>query len=270
MTVSLRFDLAGLPCRLTGDDGVPWSRIQPLFSAFALLSEGDAGRHGPAYHLSCAADGSTFALIDRHGVEQVRGEISHVLGRLVSELTAVALTYFDGLAVHAGVVGVGGQGIVFPAVSGTGKSTLTAACVMAGSYYLSDEALLVPYGCAHAVPFPKPIAVSGDSATLLGLPIRRWDVKDVVAPATLGSIADGPVPVAHVVSLRRSGDGRSIPCEGSRANTVPALLSMQFNAHRDPRSAVATAAAIAREARYWVLDVGDPHEAAAALRDLAG
>src|SRR5262245_5384044 len=51
----------------------------------------------------------------------------------------VALNSPEKTFIHAGAVAHGGQAIIFPGQSFSGKTTLTAAMVRAGALYLSDE-----------------------------------------------------------------------------------------------------------------------------------
>jgi hypothetical protein len=84
------------------------------------------------------------------------GNVSHVLNDLFSHvnLDTVEATR-DRVLVHAGAVATaGGSGVVLPAPSGAGKTTLVAGLVRAGFGYLSDEAAVFDpvSGTLHAYP----------------------------------------------------------------------------------------------------------------------
>lgn len=258
------FRLLGTGCRITSADEPTSARLRSLLHVF---EQPGAGLGLPHALIRQGEREGDIALTFRG--EQLEGPRAFVVGRLVALMTATAIESYSGFAVHAGVVATGGQATVLAAASGVGKSTLTAACLQAGFGYLSDEALCVAPGRAEAEPFPKPIALGEGAAALLGLRRRRLDTKDLWTAEQLGarSLAD-PVPIRHVVALRRSGHGRSAAEPLPTSTAVAILLGMSFNAHRDRVTALATAAAIARQARAWAIDVGDPRHAARVLRDL--
>ena len=65
----------------------------------------------------------------------------------------------DRLLLHAGAVAKHNMGVIFPAVSGSGKSSLTLALLLEGYEYLSDELAVLDSktGCISA--FPKPLSI---------------------------------------------------------------------------------------------------------------
>jgi hypothetical protein len=261
------YDLLGTPCCITCTDPATSARLELLLAPF----EDGVADTDAALHATIEPTGPASDLVLRFRGERHEGTRSPVLARLISQLTAAAIDGFAGFAVHAGVVARDECAVVMAAASGVGKSTLTAACLQRGFDYLSDEALCIEPGRRDAVPFAKPLALGVESARLLGLGRERLDTKDLVPASFLGArIAGGPVPIGHVVSLVRTGDGRSAPIEVDRSTAVSTLLGMSFNAHRNQEQAMATAAAVARGARSWQLDVDDPHRAAAVLYELAG
>ena len=65
--------------------------------------------------------------------------------------------------VHAGAVSWKGQGIILPANSGLGKSTLIAELIKLGAKYFSDEyAVLDERGRIHSFPKPLSLVSSGE------------------------------------------------------------------------------------------------------------
>src|SRR5512136_1043844 len=73
-----------------------------------------------------------------------------------------------GAAVHAGVVASAGAVVAFPGESGAGKSTITAACLVAGFDYVSDEALCIDVADGRVVAYPKPIALASSGWAMIG------------------------------------------------------------------------------------------------------
>lgn len=101
----------------------------------------------------------------------------------------VAEEAHERLFVHAGVVGWGGQAIVLPGGSGTGKSTLVAALVQAGATYYSDEyAVFDSHGYVH--PYPRPLNLRGEAQGRS----RRVPVEELG-----GARGQRPLPVGLVI-----------------------------------------------------------------------
>lgn len=79
--------------------------------------------------------------------------------RIVSHLQLDLARHARGLAfVHAGVVRVGGVGILIPGRSFSGKSTLVQAFCAAGAAYASDEFAVID-GRGRVRPFARPLAL---------------------------------------------------------------------------------------------------------------
>lgn len=117
------------------------------------------------------------------------------------------------LNMHAGVVGNGTACVMLPGAAGSGKTTLTAALVVSGLDYLSDEtALLEPETC-DVRPVPISLAVKTGGIPILeplipglaALPVHeRADGKAVRYPPPPGTLADPrrSLPVAAIVFPR--------------------------------------------------------------------
>ncbi len=82
------------------------------------------------------------------------------------------------LVLHAGVVQRAGQGILLPALPGSGKSTLTAALCARGYRLLSDEFGLVRLQDGLVCPSVKPIALKNKSIEV----IREFAPEAVIGP----------------------------------------------------------------------------------------
>lgn len=100
--------------------------------------------------------------------------------------------------IHSGAVGWKGSGIIFPANSFQGKSTLTAALVKQGCEYYSDEyAVLDENSMLH--PYPKTLSIRG---------IEGEFVQTEIAASEFGETAHGPVPVKMVLFTSYERDSR--------------------------------------------------------------
>jgi len=71
------------------------------------------------------------------------------------------------LLLHAGCVERGGQGILLPALPGSGKSTLTAALVNRGYRLLSDEFGAVSLADGSLYPLLRPVALKNESIDVI-------------------------------------------------------------------------------------------------------
>lgn len=255
-----RLVLLGTPVAVAADDPVLAERIARLLEPFATASSGPTGR---TYTIAVGADG-TWSLSGDDGTE-VAGDRATIEAHLLAALSAGVLEQYDGFAVHAGVVAARGEALCFPAASGVGKSTLTAACVAAGFRYVSDEALCVDPATGHVVPFPRPIALSAASRELLGLASSAADVEVAFSAVELGGVVQtGPVPLGHVFHLRRGPSPvRLEPLD--RVAAVAPLLALSFNHYKRPAVSVELVGALARGARAWRLHYGDAPEAAELL-----
>jgi len=165
------------------------------------------------------------------------------LGRvLLSELhLAVAANARHGLFVHAAAVAWRGVGIVIPARSMAGKSTLVRALVAAGADYYSDEyAVLDTTGRLH--PYHKPISIRSTPET-------GGTASEVVGVGLVGRLGTEPVPVHLVVSTSyRPGDGWSPTTLNGAASTL-VLVENTVAARRVPETMLAVVAAVAGSAR---------------------
>jgi len=71
------------------------------------------------------------------------------------------------LIIHAAVAERNGQGILFPAPPGSGKSTLCAALVSKGWHLLSDELALFSLETGKLVPLARPVNLKNESIDVM-------------------------------------------------------------------------------------------------------
>ena len=238
MNVTLRVALLDSRFELRGPSGT-------LAELGRLLSVSPAGQDEPALILDVGAHESVVEVLT------------------VLNMTAIAQC--QSFAVHAGVVSTPAGAIAFPAPSGGGKSTLTAACLLAGFDYLSDEALVVDWDAATVRPYPKWLSLSPWSAQHVGLPPGNGVERAYTATELSASVAPAGLPLAHVVLLRRTGSkARLEPV--SRALAAHHLLTMSFNHYQRPEQAFALVCDLVRGATTWVLELDRGPEAATLLR----
>lgn len=187
---------------------------------------------------------------------------------LTAELNRGALERYTGFAAHAGVVAFGSRVIAMPAVSGTGKTTMAAACIAAGATYVSDEALCVRYADGQVEPYPKPLALSRWSAAAVGFDAGTDTGAEVLATAgdLGGDAASSALALTDVIRLERAPSGAAPDLRPlHRAEAVPLLLSMSFNHYRRSAESFTLVTALAQTCRTWTLSYADPMAAAATL-----
>lgn len=171
------------------------------------------------------------------------------------------------LLIHAAAVARGGKAILFPGVSGLGKSTMAAACVLAGLDYLSDEAVSVDLDTSRVRGLARPIMLTPWSAAALGIRGDGADAKLAVAAEHLGgSVVGAPVPVGHVVVMRRGAASSRLTRLGT-GEVLAELLTAAFNHYRHGARAWEAATRLVGEAQGWRLDVADPASAASLVVD---
>lgn len=178
---------------------------------------------------------------------------------LIAGLNQAAIGDCEHFAVHAGVVGTSNGVIAMPALSGGGKSTLTASLVKAGLGYLSDEALVLDDDRA-VIPYPKPFALSAWSSKALDIDSQsdEW----LVMPEDLGGrLHEGPGHLTNIV-LSSFGHPETSLTALPRSRAVAALIEYSFNHYKAPERAFRLATDIAREVMVWRLAYDDPLQAA--------
>lgn len=125
-------------------------------------------------------------------------------------LDAVIARVRSHLLIHAGVVSWQGKGLVFPAYSGHGKTTLVLELVKRGFRFLSDEIAAFERHTGRLAPFPRSLRVRPGTLALCGLPdlpAPSWRDKRIVdierlLPRSLGGLC---TPNALIVLGSLSG-----------------------------------------------------------------
>lgn len=173
------------------------------------------------------------------------------------------------LLFHAGAVERDGVAVLFPGESGTGKSTMVAACVRRGFGYLTDEMVALDLSTGAVRGWPRPIMLTPWAQEALGLPVRDGgEGKAAVSCAELGgTTVEAALPVAHVVGVRRGAAATTLgPMAAGDLLTL--LLSSSFNHYRHGAAAWTAVAALAGRVQGWWLDAADVDSAAAAVAGL--
>lgn len=249
--------------------------IDHLLAPFRRSSCGVPGRR--RYSLVAARAGTSdhHSLYRDCSVQSRAVTWASLADGLLAELNGQAIDGFAEFAVHAGVVAAGDRVIAFPAESGEGKSTMTAACLAAGFDYVSDEALCVEFASGRVLPYPKQVTLSEHSRSLLGISMPGVHLEGEhpeagFRPEELGAAtAEGELRLADVVRLvRHDGPPRLRPLAASEGMGL--LLRMSFNHYKRPAESFELVSRLARHSRAWELQYDHPGPAAALLRERLG
>ncbi len=144
-----------------------------------------------------------------------------LVGQIVAAATVLVRRH---LFVHAGVVGIDGQGWVLVGGSGAGKTSTVGVLVREGALYLSDEIALLDPEAATVAPFTLPMAIKPWTLTATGeLPAGREIAADGDTRFHLPDHrAASPMPLAGLVVIDRARPRGSL-ATATRAETLMAL-----------------------------------------------
>jgi hypothetical protein len=194
--------------------------------------------------------------------------------------SAVASGFDRYFFVHAGVVSIGGAGVLIPGASGAGKSTLVAALCLEGFSYLSDELAVIDVKSLTVLPFLKSICLKSGGWSALGRSFR------VPAPLLTAFRSDGEklyfleplltspfdlrTKVRYVViPVRRDGTSPDLAvCPRSVALAELARHSMNLPRHGS--AGLEVLARVVEEAECYFLTYDDLHGAVATVATLSG
>lgn len=267
-------DLLGTPVRVACTSAAVGAAVEELWRPFPIVSEPTASALSFLVVDGCLRHGRRRCIHTGGEAADVAGDDSVALSWLATAVNRAVLDRFAGLAVHAAVVASGPSVVAVPAPSGAGKTTLTAAALLAGFAYVSDEALCLDPHSGLVVAYPRALALSAWSRQALGLdrvagvPLGGGEVA--IPPARLGArVAVSALALTDIVLIeRRPGPSSLVPAD--RAEAMTWLVERSFNHYKRPAESFEQIAALARRAGAWRLACGDPLEAAAVLRDRFG
>lgn len=189
------------------------------------------------------------ASFDLHGLEiavwcNKRWALQEKLGVLINPvaypLDLILVMYLlaerHGAILHAAGLALDGQGFVFPAVSGTGKSTLMRFfCSEPGVKFLSDDRIVVRHNDgfkAYGTPWLGDAEIGeNNSAPLSGVLFLRRAVKNAIHPLSVTQAMESLLPVVSVPWYDRELVQPLLAFCEDLAATVPAF-ELQFK--KDP------------------------------------
>lgn len=263
----LRFQILDLAVRVRCSDPAVASRVAHLLDSFATDDPITVASRN-VFHLAESEDRRARALF-RDGDLLAQGEAwAPLIALLVAELNTSAVAEVRCFAAHAGAVAGNGAVLAFPSESGGGKSTFTAACLLAGFEYVSDEALCLDFDTGEVLPYPKPISLSPWSRNALSLPSSPEPTgESLLSPRDLDVVAvEDRLPLRHVVLMDRAR-GRAELEELPRSEVVALLLRYSFNHYKHPEKSFRLLTNIAPDCRAWRIRFDDPLEGARTVVD---
>jgi hypothetical protein len=169
------------------------------------------------------------------------------------------------LLFHAGAVAQAGEGFLFPAASGRGKTTLVAGLVAAGCQHLTDEVAVVDPVSLQLAPFARSLCVKESARPFLvpvwpglakSVPRSRFGTEVYYLRPNDDAWLPRPVPVRYVVIPRYVPKGQTSLTPISRSSALINLLGQSFNGRVLGGRTVDATVKLLRAARCYTLTVG--------------
>lgn len=199
----------------------------------------------------------------------------HTPAQLVSALNLWAVRNTDRHYVfHAGAVVHEGAGVLLPAASFHGKSTLTAGLVQQGFELLSDEVGALDLASGTLVGYPRAMSLRGDVLSLLGLDASvgtsLGDAKTrMVRAAALGATRAADGAELRLVVLPHFQAGVETRRERLRPGLAAmGLLESSCSQHRLKEAGLDFVLDLARRLPCYRLTYSDLGEAVTAVSEL--
>jgi hypothetical protein len=187
---------------------------------------------------------------------------------------------------HAAVVAIHGQALLFPGCSRAGKSTLAAGLVLSGYSYLSDEVAVIDGARLRVWPFPKPISIRYQAVDVLAREYPRWQetfCQDFIVKSAEGLLV-GPralrlpetasdFPIKYVVFPEHQAERvESELVQLSRGQALIRVLRQRFDHSNGADFARFSAVMIRllRQAECYSLLIGSLRSAVACIDRLLG
>jgi hypothetical protein len=253
--------------------------VDDVFAAFALPTS--AALNGEVYRIVDLGTPEPRRYRLLRGDEQLIG--SSVLGDVVHQLTYHAMVRMsehsqEFVLIHAGaVVTPGGKGVLLPASTGSGKTTLVTGLVRVGFGFLSDEVGVIEPWTARLHPFPRALNLRDGSLALfpdlipedVGMPGGRRPRYREVGEIRQGSQA-APTQIGFVIAPRHYEGARTEVIPLSAPETVKELWANAMNRALHGAQALPILADVAGKVRGYRLISGDLEEAVQVVSELTG
>jgi len=204
-------------------------------------------------------------------------QLGFVIGQLLWHVNGQALRRSgDFLIIHAGAVcSPQVEGVLMPATTGSGKTTLTTGLVRAGFSYLSDEAGCIDPVSGMLYPYPRPLSFKlGNDLVFPDLYEgdngwgKNWGERHI-SPTEMGPFPiGGPCPIRYVIAPKYVKGIRTELTPLSHVDGAMELLGNAFNLSLYGRRALPVVAGVVRRAKSYRLVSGDLEGAVRAITRL--
>ncbi|MBV9240372.1 MAG: hypothetical protein JO314_00040 [Acidobacteria bacterium] len=171
-------------------------------------------------------DGSLYRM-ERNGEYMSSGPVEERSMKFLDGIIRISVGEYakDLVILHAGAVAWQGKGLIFPADSFRGKSSLVSELVRAGAEYYSDDfAIIDRKGGLH--PFPRPISMRTRDGRHDPYEVNPQDLR-----ATVGRRA---VPVRMVFFTEYRRHARWLPTVLSSGEGILKAITYTLPLRRDP------------------------------------
>lgn len=257
MKYSETFESYGTAVRLISNDRRVLVRAMEQAKT-SLLNNLAPIRHGP-YQVEFRFEMNDGFLALRRNGEPWGGptDRTDIIYKSFDNLLRISVAEYakDLVFVHAGAVGVKGKGVILPAESFKGKSTLVMELVKAGAEYYSDDfAILDTNGLLH--PYARPISMRAADGTS-----RPFDID----PNVIGRGPSGAIPVGLILLTEYRRGKRWRPTVLSAGAGVLATIPFSLQVQRDPGLCLRVLNKIAVSAIIATTPRGDAQRAAKKL-----
>ena len=249
-------------------------RLSPLHAESTVFGQQpDANRQGenPPYSLSAS------------GKEVFRGR-NPVAALAFLEwfvINAVVKRNLTHIMLHASALAFGNTGVIFPASSGSGKTTIALALIAQGFQYLSDEVAMIDAEDLTLHPLPRGLAIRENAFHLLQS-LNKPPPSAGFYPQTSSShfryfnptaftrqAAEPPVFVRHVVFLDKPAVSTKTHLKKiSKAQAVSQLLSCSFANRPLAEGNIAHCIKLSQRTECYALTGGNLQERVNAVLDL--
>jgi hypothetical protein len=210
-----------------------------------------------------------------NAVATVGGSIQSLLWQINSEVIRNARRH---LLIHAAAASWRGRGIVMPAESESGKTTLVTGLIRAGFDYLSDEAAVIDPKTLSLIPYAKPLSM--EAGTLEAIPELKKQLHPAFAwttrfsyhlhPSDVRTDAIGSECAVKYVIAPSYRRGETAMVSMSRADALVALVDNAFNFNRFGTRGLKALARVVERTECFRLRMGDVPSAVEAILDVVG
>jgi hypothetical protein len=230
-------------------DAIPQTMDSALAGIYSVANVDDA-EHSFDVHVTT----DRIDIFQDGDLKYVENDLTTALSRIESSVRLKVAEHAVGkVFIHSGAVSWKGKGIIFPARSFNGKSTLTAALVRLGARYYSDEYAIIDER-GRLNPFPKALSLRGRP--------NPYEQIDHPVESIGGRAGKRPVPVKLVLLTSFEQRAKWRPKPVSEGQAVLGVLNNAVGIRRDPGYVLPVITNMCKSASAFKSKRGDADETA--------